>query len=201
LGPNHADNNFILKPVPGTMELLIQNGWNGANDLIIINPAGAFKTRNWPLVNYSEFIKMWLQQSPETQFLIMGVGPIAEKADHLKDLLGDRLINLTNKTNLAQAFAIVQKAKFVLSEDSGLLHMAWALGVPTLALFGSTRSDWARPLGKHTDFVDSSDLSCGNCMLKICKYDDNHCMTRYTPEFIFTRANELIDSLVQKEMV
>jgi len=201
LGPNRADNNFILKPVSGTIELLKQNGWNGANDLIIINPAGAFKTRNWPLVNYVEFIKLWLRESPGTQFLIMGVGPMAEKANYLKDILGDNLISLVNKTNLAQAFAIIQKAKFVLSEDSGLMHMAWALGIPTMALFGGTRSDWAQPLGRHTDFVDSSDLSCGNCMLRICTHGDNRCLTRYTPEFIFVRANALLNSLVQKEMV
>jgi heptosyltransferase-2 len=201
LGPNHADNNFTLKPVPGTTELLLQNGWDGLSDLVIINPAGAFATRNWPLVNFGEFMKLWLRQSPETQFLIMGVGAMAEKAAYLEEKVGDCLINLVNKTSLEQAFALVQKAKFVLSEDSGLMHMAWASGIPTMALFGGTRSDWARPLGKHTDFVDSSDLSCGNCMLKICKYGDNHCITRYMPEFIFTKANELLNSLVQKEMV
>lgn len=201
LGNNYADNNFILKPIPGTIELLKQNGWNGVNDLVIINPAGAFETRNWPIVNYGQFAKLWLRQSPQTQFLMIGVGTIAEKADYLKSLLGGNLINLVNKTSLAQAFHMVQKAKFVLSEDSGLLHMAVALGIPTLALFGSTRSDWARPLGKHTDFVDSSDLSCGNCMLRICQHGDNRCMTRYSPEFIFNRANALLNSLVQKEMV
>lgn len=199
LGPNYADSNFTLKPIHRTTELLKQNGWNGESDLIIINPAGAFKTRSWPLENYNQFMKLWLQQSPETQFLIMGVGAMAEKAVYLKDELGDNLINLVNKTSIEQAFAIVQKAKFVLSEDSGLMHMAWVSGIPTMALFGGTRSDWARPLGSHTDFVDSSDLSCGNCMLKICKYGDNRCMTRHTPEFIFARSNELLNSLAQKE--
>jgi heptosyltransferase-2 len=201
LGPNKADNNFTLKPVTGVIELLKQNGWNGISDLVIINPAGAFATRNWPLSNYGEFIKLWLHQSPRTQFLIMGVGTMAEKATYLKQIAGDHLIDLVNKTSVEQAFAIVQKAKIVLSEDSGLMHMAWASGVPTMALFGGTRSDWARPLGRHTDFVDSSDLSCGNCMLKICKYGDNHCITRYTPEFIFAKVDELLNSLAQKEMV
>ena len=194
LGPNYADNNFILKPMQGIRELLKQNGWDGSNNLVIINPAGAFETRNWPLINYVEFIKLWRQQSPQTQFLIMGVSHIVEKACYLKHVLGDHLINLVNKTTIEQSFAIIQKAKFVLSEDSGLMHMAWISGIPTMALFGGTRSDWGQPLGKHTDFVDSSDLSCGNCMLKICKYGDSRCLTRYTPEFIFARANELLNS-------
>lgn len=200
LGPNYADSNFTLKPIPGTTELLYQNGWNGTSDIVIINPAAAFKTRNWPIANYAEFMKLWVGRWPQTQFLMTGVGAMAEKATYLKEGMGDHLINLVNKTSIEQAFAIVQKAKFVLSEDSGLMHMAWSSGIPTMALFGGTRSDWARPLGPHTDFVDSSDLSCGNCMLKICKFGDNHCMTRYTPEFIFGRASDLLNSLVQKEM-
>ncbi|HZY36796.1 MAG TPA: glycosyltransferase family 9 protein [Mucilaginibacter sp.] len=199
LGHNGADNNFILKPIHGIMDLLTRNGWNGSNSLIIINPAGAFQTRNWPLTNYVQFMKLWLQHLPEAQFLILGLDVIAEKAAYLKEMLGGNLVNLVNKTSVEEAFAIAQKAKFVLSEDSGLMHMAWVSGIPTLALFGATRSDWARPLGKHTDFVDSSDLSCGNCMREICKYGDNRCLTRYSPEFIFSRANALLNSLVQKE--
>ena len=201
LGPNAADNNFTIKPIPGTAELLYENGWNGISDIVIINPAAAFKTRNWPIANYAEFMKLWLGQRPQTQFLIIGVGIMADKATYLKEELGDHLINLVNKTRIEQAIAIVQQAKIMLSEDSGLMHMAWVLGIPTMAMFGGTRSDWARPLGPHTDFVDSSDLSCGNCMLKICSYGDNHCMTRYTPGFIFDRTNGLLNSLVQEEMV
>jgi ADP-heptose:LPS heptosyltransferase len=106
-----------------------------------------------------------------------------------------------DKTTIEQSFALVKEAKLVISEDSGLMHMAWTLGVPTFALFGGTRSDWARPLGKYTDFVDSSDLSCGNCMLKVCKYEDNHCITRYTPEFIFDRVSRLLESPLEKEPV
>ncbi|WP_428330837.1 glycosyltransferase family 9 protein [Mucilaginibacter sp.] len=200
LGPNAADNRFILKPVGGIDHLLKQNGWDGKNKLVIINPAGAFNTRNWPLENYVQFMQLWLQQSPATQFLVLGVDAIAQKADHLKNSLGHNLINLVNKTTTEQAFAIVLRAGFVLSEDSGLMHMAWASGVPILALFGATRSDWARPLGKHTAFVDSADLSCGNCMLAACQHGDNRCITRYTPAFIFDKANALLNSLLHTEL-
>ena len=72
------------------------------------------------------------------------------------------------------------------------MHMAWVSEIPTLAMFGSTRSDWARPLSLHSYFVDSSDLPCGNCMQETCAFGDNHCITRYTPEFIFEKAIELV---------
>ena len=93
------------------------------------------------------------------------------------------------------AYAIMKKIKLVLSEDSGLMHFAWVSGTPTLALFGSTRSDWSRPLGKYSMLLDSSDLPCGNCLLVHCRYGDVHCLTRYTPEFVFKKALSLLSSV------
>jgi len=72
--------------------------------------------------------------------------------------------------------------------------MAWVSGIPTLAMFGSTRSDLSTPLGKHTLLLHSSDLECGNCLLAICKYGDTRCLTRYTPEFVFEKALTLVDN-------
>lgn len=195
LGANKADHSFQLKPLPDVTQLLRKNGWKGDSPLVIINPAGAFENRNWPIENYVRFAELWLAHYPTAQFVIMGIDRVAGKATFLKDSLGDYPINLVNQTTPATAFSIVQRASFVLSEDSGLMHMAWVSGVPTLAMFGSTRSDWSRPLGPHTDFVDSSDLACGNCMLEACYLkgeQHNVCMTRWKPELIFERALKLM---------
>ena len=175
-------------------DLLKKNGWKNENALVVLNPAGAFESRNWPIENYARFAQLWLQDFPQTQFLMMGVDLIADKATYLESILGDKLINLVRKTNPAEAFAIIQKTSFVLSEDSGLMHFAWVSGIPTFALFGSSRSDWSRPLGEHTLFLDSSDLPCGNCFMARCKYGDTHCLTRYTAEFVFEKAKELLSS-------
>jgi len=73
-----------------------------------------------------------------------------------------------------------------------LMHMAWVSGIPTLAIFGSSRSDWSTPLGKHTKLLSSSDLECGNCLREVCIFGDNRCLTRYSPAFIFEKAQELL---------
>ena len=192
LGTCDIDPNFIVKDAT---EILLNNGWNESNELIVLNPAGAFENRNWPIDNYVSFAKLWLQQFPDTQFLIMGTNFIGEKAAYLKNKLGDRSIDLTDKTTPAQAFSTLQKTKAVISEDSGLMHMAWVSGIPTITIFGSTRSDWSRPLGKNSFFFDSSDLECGNCMQFFCKYSDNHCMTRISAEIVVEKAVALIKNL------
>ncbi|XZF13683.1 glycosyltransferase family 9 protein [Chitinophagaceae bacterium MMS25-I14] len=201
LGDNKADNNLKLKLTSGIDALLERNGRRKEHALVILNPAGAFENRNWPTDRYIEFTRLWLQQYPLTQFAVLGVDRAAEKAEELKEALGAHFINLVNQTTPAQAFAVIQKAAFVLSEDSGLMHMAWVSGIPTFAIFGSTRSDWSRPLGLHTAFLDSSDMPCGNCMLEVCKLDaanKNLCMTRYSAAFVFERAMMLFQSISSK---
>lgn len=172
--------------------ILVHHGWNKKDALVVLNPAGAFATRNWPIENYAAFSILWLQQFPQTKFIILGIDTVAEKATYLKSILKDNLVNLVHKTTPIEAFGIIQKTSFVLSEDSGLMHFAWVSGIPTLAMFGSTKSDWSRPLGKHSLFLSSSDLPCGNCMLENCKFGDVHCLTRYSPELVFEKAKELL---------
>ncbi|HEX4372972.1 MAG TPA: glycosyltransferase family 9 protein [Puia sp.] len=192
LGKIIACTKFDLKNDLNIENILQSNGWKNNNQLIILNPAGAFETRNWPLENYVGFAKLWLQSFPQTQFLILGVNSVQKKAEYFKNELGDDLIDLVNKTTTAEAFAIIQQVKTVLTEDSGLMHMSWVSGIPTLALFGSTRGYHAKPLGKKSFLFDSSDLPCGNCMLEVCKYGDTHCLTRYTPEMVFEKAREMV---------
>jgi heptosyltransferase II len=184
-------SRFIFKQEENIRPLLLQNGWDGRSELVIVNPAGAFATRNWPAQSYVDFATLWLQRFPDTQFVAIGVELIANKAIFFKKELGNNFIDLVNKTNPAQAFAIMQQVKFVLTEDSGLMHMSWVSGIYTLAIFGSTRSDWSRPLGAHSLLLGSNDLLCGNCLLETCKFNDNHCITRYTPGFVFEKAMSL----------
>jgi heptosyltransferase-2 len=195
LGDNKPDGNFRLKNPKAGLRILKDHGWIEENQLIVLNPAGAFETRNWDIENYAIFAELWLKQFPQTQFLVTGTSFIASKANFLKERLGNKLINLVERSDPFEAFAALQHAKLMLSEDSGLMHMAWVSGIPTLAIFGSTRSDWSRPLGEHTFLLDSSDLPCGNCMKAFCKFGDVHCLTRYTPEQVFHHAFNLFQKV------
>jgi heptosyltransferase II len=192
LGKCFADSAFILNNQKEGLEILLKNGWKNRCDLVVLNPAGAFPTRNWEIRNYVAFAQLWLKRFPDTQFLVIGTAFIEAKANILKQHLGDDLINLVGQTTTAIAFSVLQHAKFVLSEDSGLMHMAWVSGIPTIALFGSTQSAKARPLGDFTSFLDSSDLPCGSCLLEQCKYADTHCLSRYTPPVIYDKSIALL---------
>jgi heptosyltransferase-2 len=195
LGNNQMDTRLRpRKPLRAT-SILKSRGLNETEKLVVLNPAGAFVTRNWGMHKYVLFARQWLQLWPETRFLVLGTSFIAEKAAFLEDELGDRLSNLVGLTTPSEAFSLLQRVTLVLSEDSGLMHMAWVSGTPVVALFGGTRSDWSRPLGRHSLFLDSSDLPCGNCMQSTCRRGDVFCLSRLSPEDVFARAVSLLEKL------
>jgi ADP-heptose:LPS heptosyltransferase len=195
LGNNQMDTRLRSRQPSRAATILKGRGLNGTEELVVLNPAGAFVTRNWEMHKYVLFAQQWLQLWPETKFLVLGTSFIAEKAVFLENELGNHVCNLVGQTTASEVFSLVQRATLVLSEDSGLMHMAWVSGTPVVALFGSTRSDWARPLGPHSLLLDSSDLPCGNCMQATCRRGDVHCLSRLRPEEVFALAVSLLENL------
>jgi lipopolysaccharide heptosyltransferase II len=172
------------------LDVLRTAGWDPSRELVVLSPAGAFVTRNWPIDRYAQFAALW-QQRRDVQFAILGLPALREKAAVLAAALGPQLLDLVGRTTPSQALAIVQRAALVLTEDCGLMHMAWASGVPTLALFGSSRHGWSAPLGDHTQCLNSGDLACGACMAPVCRYGDVHCLTRYSAADVVEQAAAL----------
>ncbi|MVM30913.1 hypothetical protein GO755_12800 [Spirosoma sp. HMF4905] len=175
------------------LQKLKEKGWDGQKKLIVLNPAGAFPSRHWPLEKYASFAKIWLTKYPNSQFLLLGVQKIAEKAAFLEKELGMNLINLVGKTTLLEAFVILSKATLVVSEDSGLMHMAWAQKIPTIALIGSTDKNRSSQGGTHIVSLTSDDLACGNCMKPDCQFGPIPlCLSRYSAEMIVEIGETLL---------
>jgi len=176
-------------------------GWSGG-DVVVLNPAGGFPTRNWPLPNYVAFADLWrTRRGHEDQFAVLGTPQLRAKADYLKATLADRLLDLVGRTSASEAFDILRRATLVVSEDSGLMHLAWVSGAPTLGLLGSSRHVWSAPHGNYSLCLHSGDLPCGACMDTECRFGDVHCLTRYTPERVVAAALTLLDAVTRTQKV
>ena len=88
----------------------------------------------------------------------------------------DKCVNLAGKTTLAQAFMVISAAKQVVSNDSGLMHVAAAFGVPQVAIFGSSSPLHTPPLSDHaavlwlkTDASYQPPLDCAPCFERTCR--------------------------------
>jgi ADP-heptose:LPS heptosyltransferase len=180
----------LVRPDAGD-GVLRDAGYDFSRELIVLSPGGALATRNWPIDRYVRFVEQWPDER-RTQFAILGLATMADRAAVLTGALGGRLLNLVGRTRSSEAAAIVQRASLVVAEDGGLMHLAWVSGVPTLALFGSSRHIWSAPLGDHTLCLHSGDLECGACMQPQCRYGDTHCLTRWSAEDVISRALALL---------
>ena len=188
-----------LRDFTAGLENLFSANYNPAKKLIVLNPAGNFATKNWPLDYYVQFARTWQETiDRNVQFAVIGTESILVKSEYLRSRLGDKLISLVDSTTQSQAFNILQKADLVLTEDSGLMHMAWVSQIPVVALFGSTKSVWSKPIGEYSVCLDSTDLECGECAQPTCRFGDVHCLTRHTPEFVVKISREL---LLRKESI
>jgi heptosyltransferase-2 len=109
-------------------------------------------------------------------------------------------LNLAGKTSLIEAFSIIAGAKAVVSNDSGLMHVAAALGVRQVALFGSSsplhtppRNTLAEVIWLKSDPNYQPALNCAPCFERLCPLGHTRCLVDIQPELVRTRLNALLE--------
>src|SRR5688572_28418627 len=93
LGPLDVIPDLVLRDRAAGARVLREAGWDGTGDLVVLNPAGAFPGRNWPLDAYVQFARLWRERAP-ARFVILGQKPLAERAAYLNAQLRDDVIDL-----------------------------------------------------------------------------------------------------------
>jgi len=78
------------------------------------------------------------------------------------------VIDLTGATGLPEAVAWLRACALYVGNDSGLMHVAAALGTPTLGLFGSSNPDWTRPTGPYVEALAADGFACRPCYRRTC---------------------------------
>jgi ADP-heptose:LPS heptosyltransferase len=178
------------EPLAEARALLAKAGRDPARPLVCLNPAGGWETKQWPLERYAELGRRL--ESEGCQIMSLAAVPVPPRFLALREALGASLLDLSGATTAPVALAVMSLASLVVSDDSGLMHLAWVQGVPTLALFGSSRSAWSRPEGPRTGGFYSEDLECGACLQPVCGRGDLLCLMRVRVDDAFRKSLELM---------
>jgi heptosyltransferase-2 len=93
-----------------------------------------------------------------------------------------RVIDLTGRTSVSGLVGVTERCRVVVSNDSGAMHVAAAVGRPVIAIFGPTDERSTRPVGGHA--VLTAPVFCRPCMLRDCPID-HRCMKRITIDQVF----------------
>ncbi|MHB8770704.1 MAG: lipopolysaccharide heptosyltransferase II [Syntrophales bacterium] len=100
------------------------------------------------------------------------------------------LTDIAGTTDLREALALIARCSLFLSNDSGLMHIAGALGIPTLALFGSTNPAATSPAGERSVVIHHP-VECGPCLKPVCP-TDFRCMEAITVDEVYAAAIKLL---------
>ncbi len=98
-----------------------------------------------------------------------------------------RTVDLTGKTNLTDAVDLLSLCNLVVTNDSGLMHVAAAVGCPTAVLYGSTSPAFTPPLSDEVEIV-SNHLPCSPCFQRTCPLGHKNCLNELMPE----RVTEIV---------
>ena len=106
--------------------------------------------------------------------------------------LGPRVTVAAGKTSVKQAAALIEQCDLLVCNDSGLMHVAAAVGTPIVAVYGSTSPRNTPPLAEHSELVWLG-LSCSPCHQKICPLGHLNCLKTLEVGQVVAAADRLLE--------
>jgi heptosyltransferase-2 len=143
-----------------------------------------------PAKRWDGFAELAALVEKEHRIVLLGTDPNASQVMELVRRFPHRVENLVGKTSLPQAAAICAAARCVVSNDSGLMHLAAFTGAPVIGLFLSTSPEWTRPVGTATHCI-TSNVHCRPCFTKTCRFGTYACRTAITPTQVYEQLQYL----------
>ncbi len=126
------------------------------------------------------------------QWVLFGTSKDKEYGAPTAELLGERCLNLIGKTSLEQLIEELRRCRLLLTNDTGTMHLATLLGVPVVAVFGSTEPKLTGPLGSGNRVVRHQ-VECSPCFLRECPLDFR-CMKSVSSEEVIEAIRQLLAS-------
>jgi lipopolysaccharide heptosyltransferase II len=189
-GPLTAHMKAPAAASAAAIALLQERGWRSGQPLVGIAPGAAFgHAKRWSPKRYAELA---------SQLVDAGVACVivgrSEDRDAARDIKG---IDLIGQTDLMMLMGVLSQCNVVAANDSGALHLAAALGVPVVGIWGPTHERYSTPVTPYEDSrtvaAVSEQVFCRPCFLADCPID-HRCMKRIPTE----RVHEAVRRFLQE---
>lgn len=182
--------NVLAEEKEGARQILERLGV-GQSDLTIgINPGATYgPTKRWFPDRYAALADKLIDDFG-VKVLIFGSQNDNNIALQVIKNSKRNLINLAGQTTLTQAKAMIGRCRLFITNDSGLMHVASALKVPVVAIFGSTNPETTSPFGER-NVVIRKDIPCSPCLKRECE-DDYLCMRLIEVDEVYERVRAIV---------
>jgi heptosyltransferase-2 len=176
------------------MDLLRSTGFSDSDFLLGISPGAIFGgAKRWPSDRFAR-IGDWAVERWGAKVLVLGSRKERDICAGVSRLMTQGSMDLCGRTSLGETLALISRCRFFLTNDSGLMHVAAAFKVPTVAVFGPTDPVATGPLGMTSRIV-RHDIACAPCMKPECP-TDHRCMESIGPEEVWEGMKRLKEELI-----
>lgn len=140
--------------------------------------------KQWPAAHFAALAQRHLLQGKPVW--ILGSAKDQAIATAINQACDGQCIDFSGQTQLSEAIDLLSLATAVVSNDSGLMHIAAALGKKLIALYGSSDPSFTPPLSEQAEII-SLNLPCAPCFKRICPLGHTRCLTEITPDQVWAR--------------
>ena len=174
-------------------DFLMAAGLNPAKPWVGLAPGAAYgPAKRWPASRFAAVGDL-LQTEFQADLVLLGGPGDQEAADEVQRAGTGRFLNLAGKTTLRQALTVLCNLQVLITNDSGLMHVASALGVPVVAIFGSTDPKATRPFTSRGSLIHHH-LPCSPCLERTCS-QDYACLTEITVAEVAAAARTWLEEV------
>jgi heptosyltransferase-2 len=183
--------------------------------VIAINPGATYgSSKRWPSERFAELTKRLIDEMKSSVVIFGGPAEIGvadeicktleemkrgsqetgemrtEKA-HPSKFSSPKVLNMAGRTSLRELVSLISECDLLVTNDSGPMHIGYAVRTPAVALFGSTSPEHTGPVG-NGNIVIRKDVDCAPCFERECRDRDLKCMDSISSREVFEAVKELV---------
>lgn len=194
LGAEQSPRQAPQVPVPklrvdqdNRARLLQALGLKTDKPIVALMPGAEYgPAKQWPPEYYAELAKS-LSQAGD-QVWVMGSAKEVELGASIAADAGPAVTNLCGRTQLVDTVDLLSLCNRAVTNDSGLMHVAAAVGIPLVAIYGSSTPDYTPPLTDRADILYLR-LSCSPCFERTCPLGHTQCLRQISPQHVLSLAH------------
>ncbi|HKW29210.1 MAG TPA: lipopolysaccharide heptosyltransferase II [Verrucomicrobiae bacterium] len=184
-------NHFPWLPERSEIASAVRSKWQTGNvRWIAIQPGARWPNKRWPVEYFAELVRYLARKFPDARFAILGSKEDKSLGGFISRVEPERCFNLCGQTSLPEMVEWLRLCDLMITNDTGPMHVAAALGKPLVALFGPTEPRRTGPYGQLNSVL-RIDLPCSPCLKSRCHYEKpNECLNALSPATVFEFARK-----------
>jgi lipopolysaccharide heptosyltransferase I len=152
---------------------------------IALQPGARWLNKRWPVEHFQQLVKLLVSSNPRARFIVLGGAEDQLLGSAIAKSAPEVCLDYTGKLTLPEMIEALRLCECLVTNDTGPMHVAAALGTRVIGLFGPTEPRRTGPYGQIEATLQSKALPCVPCMKSTCSWPQPiECLRSLTPAFV-----------------